>query len=237
MNHPDPWLHEKAASGDPEAQYELGNIYYFGKGVPVDMDKANEWYRKAADRGHRYAERALPLGEVSGRKFDRWVGSRYPNLLPWAIIIVMLIIFATCDSTASKVRATKAQNIKREELQRKTAGANAIYNTREWHDQFRAAVENSPATTIIARAYSGEAKSQLELSLEYIKGVAVDKSTVKAAAWLKLASLHNNDKAMSETLAKARNEIWTQLSPEDEKAATELALAIQKEIEAKESGK
>lgn len=71
MNLPDPMLQERAEKGDAEAQYELGNVFYFGKGVPVDLAKANQWYRKAADSGHRYAEEALPFGETLFRKMVR----------------------------------------------------------------------------------------------------------------------------------------------------------------------
>jgi uncharacterized protein len=37
-----------AQQGDAEAQYELGNAYYYGKGVPQDYKEAQMWYDKAA---------------------------------------------------------------------------------------------------------------------------------------------------------------------------------------------
>lgn len=53
-----------AAKGDPKSQTALGNMYHDGFGVERDINKALEWYRKAADQnypdglyqlGHEYA--------------------------------------------------------------------------------------------------------------------------------------------------------------------------------------
>jgi uncharacterized protein len=41
-----------ADAGDADAQFNLGQAYKLGKGVPVDIAKAQSWYRKAADQGH-----------------------------------------------------------------------------------------------------------------------------------------------------------------------------------------
>jgi len=45
-----------AARGDADAQFNLGQAYRLGKGVPVDKAKAEDWYRKAAEQGHFQAE-------------------------------------------------------------------------------------------------------------------------------------------------------------------------------------
>ena len=42
---------KKAEAGDAKAQFELGYIYYNGKGVPKDYAESAKWYRKAADQG------------------------------------------------------------------------------------------------------------------------------------------------------------------------------------------
>lgn len=41
-------LKEKAKTGDPWSQNQLGNLYYLGLGTPVDLKKASEWYLRAA---------------------------------------------------------------------------------------------------------------------------------------------------------------------------------------------
>ncbi|MGN6277579.1 MAG: SPOR domain-containing protein [Sphingomonas sp.] len=45
-----------AAKGDADAEFNLGQAYRLGKGVPVDLTKAEDWYRKAAEQGHFQAE-------------------------------------------------------------------------------------------------------------------------------------------------------------------------------------
>lgn len=44
-------LRYKAAIGDPAAQFEVGSRYADGFGTPADMQKAVQWYRRAADQG------------------------------------------------------------------------------------------------------------------------------------------------------------------------------------------
>ena len=49
-----------AEQGDTEAHYQIGRYYYHGYGVAVDIEKAKDWYRRAAERGH--AEAMYDLG-------------------------------------------------------------------------------------------------------------------------------------------------------------------------------
>ena len=46
----------KAEAGDAEAQVKLGDMYYFGRGVPKDYTQAVSWYRKAAQQGYAKAQ-------------------------------------------------------------------------------------------------------------------------------------------------------------------------------------
>jgi uncharacterized protein len=45
-----------AISGDADAQFNLGQAYKLGRGVPADLKQAEDWYRKAALQGHLQAE-------------------------------------------------------------------------------------------------------------------------------------------------------------------------------------
>ncbi|WP_019515050.1 SPOR domain-containing protein [Sphingomonas sp. Mn802worker] len=64
-----------AAAGDADAQFNLGQAYKLGRGVPADQAQATELYRKAAAQGHPQAtdNYALALFQ-SGKKADA---------LPW----------------------------------------------------------------------------------------------------------------------------------------------------------
>ena len=48
-------LKEAADSGDVEAQFQLGLLYYKGKAVEADGDIAFEWLKKAYEGGHSKA--------------------------------------------------------------------------------------------------------------------------------------------------------------------------------------
>lgn len=50
-----------AQSGDPDAQFNLGQAYKLGRGVQPDASTAIDWYRKAAAQGHMRAEDNLGL--------------------------------------------------------------------------------------------------------------------------------------------------------------------------------
>jgi TPR repeat protein len=45
-----------AEAGNAEAQFNLGYMYYYGEGVPVDDTQAARWYLQAAEQGHVTAQ-------------------------------------------------------------------------------------------------------------------------------------------------------------------------------------
>ncbi|WP_336963368.1 SPOR domain-containing protein [Sphingobium aquiterrae] len=46
-----------ATAGDPDAQFNMGQAYKLGRGVPaIDVNVALDWYRKAAAQGHLRAQ-------------------------------------------------------------------------------------------------------------------------------------------------------------------------------------
>ena len=50
-----------AEQGNAKAQYNLGLMYYDGKGFPQDYAEAVKWYRKAAEQGYAKAQYNLGL--------------------------------------------------------------------------------------------------------------------------------------------------------------------------------
>ena len=55
------WYRLAADQGLSNAQLDLGNIYYYGKGVPQDYAEAVKWYRLAADQGELPAQFQLGI--------------------------------------------------------------------------------------------------------------------------------------------------------------------------------
>jgi len=50
-----------ADRGDADAQYNLGQAYKLGRGVPLNMNLAEQWYERAARQGHSQAGANLGL--------------------------------------------------------------------------------------------------------------------------------------------------------------------------------
>ena len=60
-----------ARSGDPNAQYALGYLYFYGKGVVEDKERARYWFELAAAQGHPDARNAIRMIKSSEKKF-KW---------------------------------------------------------------------------------------------------------------------------------------------------------------------
>ena len=60
-DHAEAWLQfwMLAKDGDSAAQYNVGQFYREGIGIPADLREARRWYEKAAAQGHALAEYAL----------------------------------------------------------------------------------------------------------------------------------------------------------------------------------
>lgn len=57
-----------AERGDADAQFNLGQAYKLGRGVPADLKIAQTWYEKAAQAGHEQAQANLGLILFQGGK-------------------------------------------------------------------------------------------------------------------------------------------------------------------------
>ena len=56
------WQSKMASFGDPMGQYELGQIYEYGKGIPKDLEKAIYYYQLSA--AQKYLPSAMELGRI-----------------------------------------------------------------------------------------------------------------------------------------------------------------------------
>lgn len=56
-----------AGQGDADAQYYLGELYWYGLGIEKNRQIAIEWYRKAADQGHAVAQYVMGYIYASGK--------------------------------------------------------------------------------------------------------------------------------------------------------------------------
>src|SRR3990167_1493373 len=59
-------IQEAAENGDPDAQYGLGYMYYYGIDTVRDKETAQLWIKRAADQGQPLAQKALSLMTSGG---------------------------------------------------------------------------------------------------------------------------------------------------------------------------
>ena len=65
-------LHQSADQGNAEAQYQLGLIYYYGRGIAKNQDLAIAWLHKAAGQGNEQAVAlVVALAKVNGKRQPR----------------------------------------------------------------------------------------------------------------------------------------------------------------------
>jgi TPR repeat protein len=80
-----------AERGDLRGQYNLGVLYFTGRGVRKDLERAVEWYRRAAAQGLAVAQSALGLSYYRGDGVEqnyaqarKWFGKAAEQGLAWA---------------------------------------------------------------------------------------------------------------------------------------------------------
>jgi hypothetical protein len=85
-----------AIAGDPDAQFDLAQAYKLGRGVPVDLVQAEQWYGKAALQGHEQAEANYGLALFqNGKRGDAvpWLEKAVARGEPRAELVLGTMLF------------------------------------------------------------------------------------------------------------------------------------------------
>ncbi|MDE2091058.1 MAG: sel1 repeat family protein [Gammaproteobacteria bacterium] len=61
------WYRQAANAGLDTAAYNLGTLYFNGRGMPQDYTIAHQWFEQAARRGNKYAEFQLGMTYFTGQ--------------------------------------------------------------------------------------------------------------------------------------------------------------------------
>jgi cell division septation protein DedD len=97
-----------AEKGDPDAAFNLGQAYRLGKGVVIDLAQAQDWFERAARKGHVDAQATLGLllfqngNRVSGM---RWLKLAAEAGEPRAMLIVGTALYNGDGVTPDPVTA------------------------------------------------------------------------------------------------------------------------------------
>ena len=105
---------DSALTGNPQAQYELGQMFEFGRGVPQNYTEAMEWYLRAAEQHYAQAEYAIGLLFEHGRgvasdpsKAANWYQRAVQQGDTWAMNNLAMLYSYGKGVTANEQRANE----------------------------------------------------------------------------------------------------------------------------------
>ena len=110
-------LRERAAKGDPEAQFNLAKNYEAGRGkLKKDYAEAERWYRRAAEQGDPFAQASLAILF----RFGKGVNRDYVEAYKWFYLAASRTtgsdqesILELRDSTAARMTAEQVTEASR----------------------------------------------------------------------------------------------------------------------------
>ena len=161
---------------NPEAQHRLACCYYFGdSGLPKDLKKAFEWFKKSSDQGFVKATHNLGFCYLYGEGTEK-----------------NLELMKKCFFEAAK-KDFVPSICTVGELYQKGIGVEQNLTTAYYYYAKAAASQDEKAIGQMKRikviatcwnpAYKGDAKAQYALAFCYYKGDGIDADTTKAEEW------------------------------------------------------
>jgi len=210
-----------ADQGDEKAQITLGRMYYWGQGVPKNIETAKKWFRLAAAQGNKEAERYL-AGSNSSPTANQSDKSPIER------------IFQAAQQGDARAQYTVGQ------LYQAGKGVRQSYETAFKWMSLSANQGNAMAQNRLGYFYSqglgvrqddklavswymraakqGLAKAQHNLGVSYTEGRGVPRDHAEAAKWHRMAA----DQGITEStkIVSSYDEI---LAPDDEQQQSENA--------------
>jgi TPR repeat protein len=165
-----------AEQDNADAQFNLGSLYYQGRGVPQDYDEAIRWMRKAAEQGHVFAQ--ATLGSIYAEGVQGMIQKDYPQALMWFVFAA-----AQGDMEAMELRDAMASRMTPTQV----AEAQKLAREFKPQDVFTKALREDKIL-----AEKGDAGAQFKIGLMYYLGQGVVRDYLEALGWFKKAALQGN---------------------------------------------
>ncbi len=223
-----------AEQGGASAQYNLGQMYANGQGVPKDEQQAVAWYRKAAEQGLAMAQYNLGVMYDKGRgvpKDEQQAVAWYRKAAEQELAMAQNNLGVTYrDGEGVPKDDQQAVVWYRKAAEQGYASAQANLGEMYRDGQGVPKDEQQAAAWYRKAAEQGLARAQFNLGLMYAKGLGVPKDEQSAYFWLLLASAQGNQVAV-----KNRDIVERDLSPEQRAAAQAAARDWQPKIAAQSS--
>lgn len=210
-----------AERGDPQAQYQLGEVYTYGVGLPSDIKLGTEWYERAAKQGHAQATVALKM--LSERQ-ELGVYKAEQDRLADAARQEKARIAAYAAASVDQLYKTVNDGDSEAQMnlgQRYLGGSGVTKNESLGIDYLSKAVSQGNTRALVALKYAatpgimfnGNAEAAFVLGHLYAAGQGVIASDEQALEWFNLAAKQNYpgakdavklyDTKVFETLTKA----------------------------------
>lgn len=192
-----------AEKGDAEAQFYLGERYYFGRGLPQDYEKAATWFLRSAEQG--YSEAQWYIGKLYYR--GEGVLKDLRQARSWFERCVDLEQ-AECYSSLGEmywyghtvpVNFEKAKHLFNSAT--KKGDGWAFWALGQMHVNGDGVPKsNKKALEYFTRgAQRGALLSIMALANAYKEGLIVEKNDIKALQWFRIAAKKGDDEALAES--------------------------------------
>ena len=200
-----------ATEGDAAAQFDIGDRYFNGEGVPQDNGEAVRWYRLAADQGHARAQARLGFMYFNGEGVpqDDGEAARWYRLAADQGYAAAQSNLGLMYGIGRGVPQDDGERLRWYRLAADQGHPGAQYNLGLVYGNGRGVPqdEDEAARWFRLAADQGHAGAQYNLGLMYGTGRGVPQDYVAAHKWANLAAAqgHENAREVRDTLAEAMN--------------------------------
>ena len=213
------WFLKAAQQGHTEAQFAIGQCYFYGRGVPRDKVLGVEWYHLAALKDHRQATYALGECYSFGEGVDRhhaeslkWFSKSAAQGVQEAQFQIARILEKGDPTVRNPLQAL-------EEYKKSANGGNAHaeYLVGTFYEQGKGVPKDiARAIQSYKMAAPKSEDARARLAYFYGQGIGVEADPVEAYKWLETAK---SSASGDEELSKLKAELEATLTPEQRQAA------------------
>ena len=213
------WFLKAAQQGHTEAQFAIGQCYFYGRGVPRDKVLGVEWYHQAALKDHRQATYALGECYSFGEGVDRhhaeslkWFSKSAAQGVQEAQFQIARILEKGDPTVRNPLQAL-------EEYKKSANGGNAHaeYLVGTYYEEGKGVPQDlSRAIQSYKIAAPKSEDARARLARLYGQGKGVEADPVEAYKWLETAKMSASDDA---ALSKLKADLEATLTPEQRKSA------------------
>ena len=181
------WIEELAKNSDMQAQYELGNYYYKGKGVAQDLTMAASWYQASAEQGYAPAQNNLGdcYGNGYGVETDEKTAFEWYEKAARQGYIVAQNVLGDGYYYGCGVKKDKKTAFKWYEKAAEQGLAEAQYNLGFCYENGVGVEKNIQKAVewYQKAAEQGQAEAQFKVGCYYVNGEGVEENIQKAVEW------------------------------------------------------